>query len=97
MVLASFDAVQRRVRNPYLLGKIRIRQARPRLPQEFRKLAIQVSLHPATLSKWPSRMRDDVRLQSNRPLLLSPPRDKNVVRNPEPAFGFVTIETINDY
>ena len=45
MVLAAFDAVQRGVRNPYLLGKIRIRQARPRLPQEFRKLAIQVSLH----------------------------------------------------
>jgi hypothetical protein len=51
VVLAAFDAVEGGVRNPDLLGKIRIRQAPPRLPQEFRKLAIQVSLHREKLSK----------------------------------------------
>ena len=51
MMLASFNSVQRGMGDPDLFGEICVREIAPRFSQEFRKLAIQVSLHRERLAK----------------------------------------------
>lgn len=64
MVLAALDAVKGGMRNTDSFGEIRIREAPPRLSYVARKLAVQISLHLATVAKLSSRMRDDLRLRN---------------------------------
>ena len=60
MMFATFNPVQRSVRDAGFLAELGIRKRPTRLPQVLGELNIQAFSHPETVANMSYRMRDDL-------------------------------------